>query len=141
MPFKIIFWQIIHCSTLCNNLKEKRYSEIKQVTLTFSSHHTLKRAIQQTDFGLVEIDPVVSMYFRNFVIISHLKRAGSFIWTNLNPLYPRMLCAKFGWNWPSCSEEEDENVKSSRQRRRRTADKFWSEKLTRVFSSGELKNH
>ena len=22
-----------------------------------------------------------------------------FIWTNLNSLHPRMLCAKFGWNW------------------------------------------
>ena len=30
-----------------------------------------------------------------------------FIWTNLNPLHPRMLCAKFGWNWPSGSGEED----------------------------------
>ena len=30
-----------------------------------------------------------------------------FIWTNLNPLHPRMLCAKFGWNWPSVSREED----------------------------------
>ena len=27
-----------------------------------------------------------------------------------------MLCAKFGWNWPSGSGEEDENVKSLRQR-------------------------
>ena len=26
--------------------------------------------------------------------------------------YPMMLCAKFGWNWPSASVEEDENVKS-----------------------------
>ena len=35
-----------------------------------------------------------------------------------------MLCAKFGWNWPSGSGEEDENVKSLRQcqreRQRRT---------------------
>ena len=29
------------------------------------------------------------------------------IWSNLNPLYPRMLCAKFGWNWPSGSGEKD----------------------------------
>ena len=29
----------------------------------------------------------------------------------LNPLHPRMLCTKFGWNWPS-SSGEDENVKS-----------------------------
>ena len=58
-----------------------------------------------------------------------------------------MLCAKFGWNWPSGSGEEDENVKSLQQRqrqwqrRRRTTDKFWSEKLTWAFGSGELKTH
>ena len=43
------------------------------------------------------------------------------------PSNPRMLCSKFGWNWPSGSAEEDENVKSLRQqqqRRRRTTDKF-----------------
>ena len=41
------------------------------------------------------------------LIISPWKRAGPFIWTNLNPLHPRMLCTKFGWNWPSGSWEED----------------------------------
>ena len=45
--------------------------------------------------------------FRYFVIISPWKRAGPFIWTNLNPLHSRMLCDKFGWNWPSGSGEED----------------------------------
>ena len=30
-----------------------------------------------------------------------------FIWTNLIPLHPRMLCAKIGLNWPSGSGEED----------------------------------
>ena len=65
---------------------------------------------------LIEIGSVVlekrnflisSMYFRYFVIISPWKRAGPFIWINLNPLHPRMLCAKFSWNWPSGSGEED----------------------------------
>ena len=81
-----------------------------------------------------------SMYFRYFEIISPWRRAGLFIWTNLDPLhqrcivpsfveigevvleknfkycqyifapwnwtnlvilYPRMYCAKFGWNWRS----------------------------------------
>ena len=50
---------------------------------------------------------ILSMYFHYFVIISPWKRAGPFIWTNLNPLHPRMLCAKFGWNWLSGSGEED----------------------------------
>ena len=47
--------------------------------------------------------------FRNYL---PLVKGGPFIWTNLNPLHPRMLCAKFGWNWPSGSGGEDENVKS-----------------------------
>ena len=47
-----------------------------------------------------------SMYFRYFRIISPWKRAGPFIWTNLNPLHPRMPCAKFGWNWLSGFGEE-----------------------------------
>ena len=48
---------------------------------------------------------ISSMYFLYFVIIHPWKRVGPFIWTNLNPLHPRMLCAKFCWNWPSGSGE------------------------------------
>ena len=43
--------------------------------------------------------------FRYFVIISPWKKAGPFIWTKLNPLHPRMPCAKFGGNWLSGSGE------------------------------------
>ena len=50
---------------------------------------------------------IASMYFRYFITISPWNRAGPFFWTNLNPLHPRMLCAKFGWNWLSGSGEED----------------------------------
>ena len=50
---------------------------------------------------------ISSVYFHYFIIISPWKRAGPFIWTNLNPLHLRMLCAKFGWNWPNGSGEED----------------------------------
>ena len=70
-----------------------------------------------------------------------------FIWTNLNPFHPRMLCAKFGWNWPSSSGEEDKMWKSlrcliqqqRRRKRRRITDKFWLEQLICAFGSGELK--
>ena len=37
---------------------------------------------------------ISSMYFGYFLIISPLKGAWHFIWINLNPLYPRLLCAK-----------------------------------------------
>ena len=65
--------------------------------------------------SLVEIGSVVlekkiflssSMYFSYFIIISPWIR-GPIFWTNLNSLHPRILCAKFGWNWPSGSGEED----------------------------------
>ena len=46
------------------------------------------------------------MYFCYFLIISPWTRAGPFNWINLNPLHQRMLCAKFGWDWPNGSEEE-----------------------------------
>ena len=57
--------------------------------------------------GFEEDFLILSMHFRYFIIISPWKRAGSFIWINLNPLHSRMFWAKFGWNWPSGSEEED----------------------------------
>ena len=73
------------------------------------------------------------MYFSYFVIISTWKRAGPLIWTNMNPRHPRMLFAKFVWNWTSGSGEEDENVKSLRQRQQRRR------QLTKVQFSSRLR--
>ena len=50
---------------------------------------------------------ISSMYFHYFIIISPWKWAGPFIWTNLNPLYPRIIRAKLGWYWLSGSVEDD----------------------------------
>ena len=98
--------------------------------------------------SLVEIGPVVreKKLFFNFVNVFSLfrnylplEKSGALHLNKFESRNPRMLCAKFGWNWPSGSGEEDENVKSLRQRRqRRTTDKFWSEKLTWAFGSGKL---
>ena len=45
-----------------------------------------------------------SMFFRYFLYSSSWKRAWPLILTNLNPLYPRRLCAKFFFsNWSSGS--------------------------------------
>ena len=99
------------------------------------------------------------MYFCYFRIIAPWKRAMRFIWKKtLNPHHPRMHFAKFGRNWHSGSGEEDFKIFSmyfryfsiistwrkagpftQLQRRRRTTDKFWSEKLTWAFALGELK--
>ena len=43
---------------------------------------------------------ILSKYLHYFNIIPPLERKWSNIWTILNLLHPRMLCAKFGWNWP-----------------------------------------
>ena len=61
----------------------------------------------------------VFLLFRNYV---PFENGGPFIWTYLNPLHPRMLYAKFAWNWPNGSWEEDENVKSLKTDGRRTTD-------------------
>ena len=47
-----------------------------------------------------------SVNFYIFVIISPWKWPMVIIWTQLNPLPLRMICAKFGWNWPSGSGED-----------------------------------
>ena len=44
--------------------------------------------------------------FRNISPCKRGERVWSFIWTNLNFLYPRMICAKLGWKWPGGSGEE-----------------------------------
>ena len=77
-----------------------------------------------------------------------LEKGWSFIWTNLDPLHQRILCAKFGWNWPSGSGEEDEKLKSlqtdrqtDRQPDGRTDGRTDRRRMTGAwaFSSGELK--
>ena len=49
--------------------------------------------------------------FHYFIIVSPWDRVWPFNWTNLNPLQPRILCTKIGWNWTSGSGEYV-NVKS-----------------------------
>ena len=47
------------------------------------------------------------MYFCNFVIISQCKKVWPFHLNKLKSSSPRVLFAKFGWNWTSGSTEED----------------------------------
>ena len=49
----------------------------------------------------VENFQIFSIYFYYFAIFSPWGMVWAFICKMLNFTYPRMLCAKFGWNWPS----------------------------------------
>ena len=51
-------------------------------------------------FNFVSVFPLFPYYLP-------LEEGWPFIWTNLNPLHPRILCAKIGWNWPSGFGEEN----------------------------------
>ena len=53
-------------------------------------------------------------------------------------VHQRMLFARFGWNWPSGSGQE-ENVKVYILAERQMTINKWSERLTWAFSSGKLK--
>lgn len=69
-----------------------------------------------------------------------MKKTWPFISTNLEALSPLMLCAKIGWNLPY-GFGEDENLEILSRTQRKTMDKFWTEKITWTFSSGELKKY
>ena len=47
---------------------------------------------------LIKIEKNHYYLYENYMVL---------LWTKLNLIHPRMLCAKFGWNWPSGSGEED----------------------------------
>ena len=88
---------------------------------------------------LVEICILVleKMIFNcTFAIISPWKRMLPFIWTNLNSLHPKMLCANCCLNWPCGSGEKDEIVKCS-QTVRWTDD--GKEEIRKALFSGRLK--
>ena len=71
-----------------------------------------------------------SMYFRNILIISPCKRAGPFIWTNLNPLHPRMLgvwLELVQWFWRRWWKYEKFTTTTKITTK---TDTFWSKKLT-----------
>ena len=61
-----------------------------------------KRKKKHCPGGFEEEDILISSMHFCIKLLSLLEnRAGHFISTNLNPIYPRMFCSKFGWNWPT----------------------------------------
>ena len=52
--------------------------------------------------------PSLRSFSKNFYMASSFFEIESpFHWTKLNNFPSRMLCAKFGWNWPCGSEGAD----------------------------------
>ena len=88
--------------------------------------------------GDFKISSNVFSLFGNYL---PLEKDGSFIWINLNPLYPRILCAKFCWNWPSTwfwrRRWKCGKFTATTTTMTTTTGKFWSEKLTCAFGSGD----
>ena len=104
-----------HRTSSCENVRGCFYSfwarsHLGHELLQQKINEKINQRTKQEAHGSVVLEKkkiiISSMYFCYFVIITPWKRAGTFIWTNLNSLHPRMLCAKFGWNWLSGSGEE-----------------------------------
>ena len=89
--------------------------------------------------------------FSNFNVFSlfhnyfSLEKGRALHLNNLNPLYPRMLCAKFGWNWLVVLEKKMKMwkvyKKTDRQTDRQTTRKAhlsfqlrWAKNLTGCFT-------
>lgn len=85
--------------------------------------------------------PILYFAFLNYFL---LERGWPFIWTNVYSLPPRVLCGKFEIRrlvlerrmkfWKVYDEK-------GRWQQRQITSTFWSEKLTWMFGSGELKMH
>ena len=117
----------------------------------FKSMNTFERS---NDYICYKIGPVVldekififrESSFAILLLSPNVKRCGLSIWTNLNPLSPRMLFCQVWLKLAQWFWRRRWNVKSLRQRkrqrqqrRRQTTDKFWSEKLTWAECSSEL---
>ena len=100
-------------------------------------HWMCKKSSASNPIGicLLESDIIMFSLYHYYLpfgksLVLHLKKL-----PKLNPNHPRMLCTKFGWNWPNWLWRRRRKVKSLQ----RTMDKLWSEKLTWAFGSGELK--
>ena len=106
-------YDYIIITTLIQRIKKKLYENLLVLNLKKLEFPSPKDALCQDWLKLAQW--FWRRRFLNFrkcifaicVIISPWKRAEPFIWTNLNPHHPRMLCAKFGWNWFSGAGEED----------------------------------
>ena len=66
------------------------------------------------EIGLLVLEKIFKrwcQYIFNMLLLSSLNKGKVlYLKKNLNPLNPKMFCAKFGWNWPSGSGEEVVNV-------------------------------
>ena len=76
---------------------------IMKVTIVFLNFFYIFAVILDTFSTLYLASFTLNILF--FVIISPWKKVGLFIWTKLSPHHPRLLSAKYSWNWPSGSEE------------------------------------
>ena len=78
-----------------------------QTRIPFTNGDYVPNLLKLSQWSLRFGNFVKWMHFCYFVIIIPWKRAWPFIWINLNPLHPRMLCVKFNWNWTSGSGKEE----------------------------------
>ena len=92
------FCQCIFIILLISHLGKERGLSFEQNWIPFSKGCLVSNLWKWPSGSGEESFLNSSMYFHNYVIISLWKRAGPFIWTNLSPYHPRMLCAKFTWN-------------------------------------------
>ena len=86
-------------------LWEFNCSSFEQTWIPFIQGCIVPSLVEISSVVLEKIFKFVNV-FLYFIIISPGKKVGTFIWTNLTPLHPRMQYAKFGWNWLSGSGED-----------------------------------
>ena len=126
-------------------LREKKILQFKNVIIFFLSnlkpHYQMKfcaKCSKNMSIGYGGDFFILWIYFWYFVIIFPWKKEWLFIYTHLNLLHPRMLCAKFGWKVAQWLWREDEYVKRLRTEGQIDDGRQAIRKAHWSFSSGEL---
>ena len=92
-----IFWiQLVHeIQTISSNTIKENKRPIGHIA------HLRKHFKSINTFDYI----IMLIKRRKQIIIIFMRIYWFFIWRNLNPLHPRVLCAKIVWNWISGSED------------------------------------
>ena len=96
---KIIFISSAYIICLFNSESKKKNTGIRRVTNKRPMGHIAHLRKQFKSINTYDYIMTLIKRRKNKNIINFMRIYCFFIWTNLNPLHTRMLCAKFGWNF------------------------------------------
>ena len=77
----------------------KNFSNVKRINKWTRGPWATSLTWENSSISINTYDYIITLIKRRKKNINLMRIYFFFIWRNFNPLHPRMICAKFGWNW------------------------------------------